>query len=210
MAVYYKLTFEGQAEGQSIVNIMYYGADDGSAFLDYSEPIAQDLLDTAGETFVTDYVASLPLAYTLNQLRVSSVDERGVANSPYDLLEIVNEPGIQGGALSGAYNVAILPFTTNVAPDAGRNLKRSYLAYGPIVETFIDPDQSLTAAFLGLVSPLMLALRSNLVGGIQEYAPVRIGRTVAPQPVAVGVVRSIAMAPYASVRKSRKKTPRGT
>lgn len=210
MSVYYKLAFIGQSASQAIVNLLYFGNEAGEGFAAYDENTAEDILAAAGETFVEDYLAALPDHYTLNLLRVSSVSERGVTNSPYDIDLIVNEAGIQGGGTSGAFVTAILPFTTTVAPDAARNLKRSYLAYGPVAEDFVNDDQSLTAGFLALISPLMLALRGELVGSLNVYLPVRIARTVAPAPVGVGIVRSIAMAPYASTRKSRKKTPRGT
>lgn len=210
MPTFYKLNFEGSCQGQNIVNILYYGQDDGSGFLEYDEDVAQDILDSAGETFAEDFCAALPTSYTLDRLRVTSVNERGVSNSPYDLTSLIAEPGIQGGALSGVFNVAILPFTTSKAIDADRNLKRSYLAYGPVAEPFIDAAQALDPTFLGLISPFLLAVVAPLGGGIQEYRSVRVARTTAPNPIGVGVVRSMSMDAYSSTRKSRKKSPRGT
>lgn len=210
MGVIYKLSFEGTCQGQNITNLLYYAQDDGSVFGAYYEPTALDILDAAAETFVENYLAALPLSYTLNLLRVTSIDERGVVNSPYDLIQTIGEAGVQGGGITGAFNCAILPITTAPSPDGQRNLKRSYLAYGPITEVFTNDDQTLTAGALTAIAPFSIDVGQLLVGAITAYAPVRVGRTQDPAPIAIGVVRSVSIAAYSSVRKSRKKTPRGT
>jgi hypothetical protein len=210
MSFFYKVALEGTHTTQNIVNILYYGDSVGEGFGSYSEDLAQDLADSLAETLVEDYCAALPTEYTLNVIRVTSVDERGVTNSPYDVTVLPAESGIQGGATQGAMLCAILPFTTTVSGSAARNLKRSYLAYGPVPGVFIGENQILDPTYLGLISPMMLALQAPIAGGIEEFAPVRIARTVAPAPVGVGVVRSISMAQCASTRASRKRSPRGT
>lgn len=208
MPTYYKLNFEGTFNDHNIINSLYFAQDDGAGFAAYDDDIALDILGAAGETFVEDYTAPLPTGYRLVLLRVSSVTERGAPNSPYDQIALVDEPGIQSNETVGAMQCAILSFTTRTAVDAARNMKRSYLAYGPVRNAYINADQTLTAAFLAIVSPLMLAIEAPLVGTLGEYLPVRVARTVAPAPIGVGTVRSIGLDPRSSTRKSRKTKPR--
>jgi hypothetical protein len=155
-------------------------------------------------------VGALPDEYTLVDFAISTVDERGVTNSPYDVIEPVNALGIQGGAGVGAMLCAIIPFQTQIAPGATMNMKRSYLAFGPLPETFVSDTQAIEAAAAALIADILLVIGAPLVGSVGTYWPMRIGRTVAPDPIHLGMVNAISLRPYASVRKSRMKNPRGT
>lgn len=205
-----KIAIKGVASGQNIVNLLYYGDDTGQGFLTYPAAEIADIADAINETLTEDWVAALPDEYTLVEYAISTVTERGTTNSPYDVIVPVNEPGIQGGTQAGAMLCAIVPFQTDVAPDGNLNMKRSYIAFGPVNDTFVDDDQSLTSAFAALMAPILIDIGTTLNGAVGEYRPVRIGRTVNPAPVRVGLVSAISLRPYASVRRSRMKTPRGT
>lgn len=211
MPFYYpKVAIKGVASGQNIVNLLYFGDDAGDSFLSYPAAQIADIGDALNESLTEDWLGALPDEYTLTEYAISTVDDRGVTNSPYDVIIPVNESGIQGGTQAGAMLCAIVPFQTDVAPNAALNMKRSYIAFGPVNDTFVDDDQSLTAAFAALLAPILITLGSTLVGAVGEYVPVRVGRTVSPAPVRVGKVSAISLRPYASVRRSRMKNPRGT
>lgn len=211
MPFYYpKVTIKGVAGGQNIINILYFGDDAGDYFLTYPSAEIVDIGTTLDEALTEDWLGALPDEYSLVEYAISTVDERGVTNSPNDVIFPVNQAGVQGGTQAGVMLCAIVPFQTNVAPNGALNLKRSYIAYGPVNDTFVDDDQSLTASFAALMAPILITLGSTLVGSVGEYVPVRIGRTVNPAPTRVGVVSAISLRPYASVRRSRMKSPRGT
>lgn len=205
-----KVVINGSAFGQNINNILYYAQADGQSFPAYPSAEIADLADTLSADLVVDWCAALPDEYTLHNFALSTVDERGVTNSPYDVIETVEALGVQGGAGVGAMLCAIIPFQTLATASADLNLKRSYLAFGPLPETFVDDDQSITAAAATLIADILLILGTNRSGSVSDYAPVRVGRTVAPAPTRVGIVNGISLRPYASIRKSRMVNPRGT
>lgn len=205
-----KVAIRGSCIGQNIVNVLYYGQNDGSSFSSYPTGEVADLGDALSESLVVPYVACLPEEYTLTDFLITTVDEHGVTNSPVDFIEPVGALGIQGGALVGAMLCAVLPFTTLPAPGASTNLKRSYLAFGPLPETFLDDDQGISDAAAALIADVLLVLGAPVSGGISDYRPVRIGRTAPSAPTRVGRVTGISLREFGSVRRSRMKNPRGT
>lgn len=210
MGVYYKVALRGVCQGQNVVNILYYGDSGADGFAAWDANIAADIGDTASESLVVDYVSMLPTSYTLTDIAVSGINERGTVVSGYDVIEPVGALGIQGGGIMGAVSCAIVPFQTSVAGGAALNLKRSYIAYGPLTDILINDDQSVTAALAAGIADLLILLATPLAGGLDDYMPVRVGRTVSPAPIRVGKVVGISLRPYASFRTSRKKRPTGT
>jgi len=207
---YYKLAVKGVASGQNVVNILYYGDSGGDPFTSYDEGRALDLADAWGEVVIADWLTALPESYTLVELEVTGVNPNGVTTSPYAVIDPVNSPGLEGSVTSGAMICAIVAFQTSLGFSASINVKRSYIAFGPVTEAFVNADQSLTGAFATLMAPILISLASPIGGSLDDYVPVRIGRTVSPNPIHVGKVNGITLRPYASTRKSRKRTPRGT
>lgn len=209
MAVWYKAALSGTYQGQAIVNILYYGDDAGDGVLVWNPAVAADL----GVGIVTDivpaYLTLLPTTYTLNSVVVTGVNERGVTVSDFEVEQAVGLLGGNATATEGQAQTSIIAFQTIRQQQAERNIKRSYLAYGPLADNQQASDGSLEASFATGIVPLLAALQTNVQGPLQEYAPVRIGRTVAPALIAIGRVNGVTLRPFASFRKSRKRRPTG-
>lgn len=209
MAVFYKVAISGTYQGQAIVNVLYYGNDAGEGFEEWSFETQQNVGDAVALAIVDDYVASLPTTYTLNELVVSGVNERNVVVGDFESNIPVNEPGLAAVNTEGQAQVAIISFQTVRAIDGDRNVKRSYLAYGPLHDSAQNSDGSLDADYITGLTNLLGDLVSEVPASPLPYQPVRIGRTVAPEPIAVGRVIGITLRPFASFRKSRKRRPTG-
>jgi hypothetical protein len=204
-----KAALVGSYQGQAIVNVLYYGADDFTEFPAWSPELAADLGATLLAELVPEYLPPLPSTYTLHTIDVSAVDERGVVVSDFVVPTTVEDPGGTATNSEGQAQVAIISFQTRRFPTAGRTVKRSYWAYGPLHDSSQASDGSLEATYITGLVDLLAVLMAPLDGPTFSYAPVRVGRTAAPEAVAVGYVSGITLRPYASFRKSRKRRPSG-
>lgn len=209
MPVFYKAVFSGSYQGQAIVNVLYYGSDGGVGFSAWSPTEAAQLGSELELLVVPEYLPSLPSTYTLAEIVVSAVDERGVTVSDYEVSVPINEPGGSAVNSEGQAQVAIIAFQTTKAPEGDRNVKRSYLAYGPLHDSSQASDGALESAYAAGLADLLIILFTNLSSLTGDFVPMRVGRTVAPNPVALGKVSGITLRPYASFRKSRKRRPTG-
>lgn len=209
MAVFYKCVLAGTYQGQAINNILYYGNDNAEGYDEWDPLRAQSIGDALAALIVDDYVENLPTTYTLNEIVVSGIDERGNTVSDYEIPITVAEPGLEATNTEGQAQVAIIAFQTVRAPTAERNVKRSYLAYGPLHDGSQSSDGSLDATYVTALVPLLGDLVAELSYSGDFSQPVRVGRTVAPEPIAVGKVNGITLRPFASFRKSRKRRPTG-
>lgn len=208
MPVWYRAALQGTYQGQSIVNVLYYGNDVGAGFAAWSPVVAADLAEALDTTLTADYVASLPSTYTFQNIVVTGIDENAITVSDYEVERVVNEPGGAAVNSEGQAQVAIIAFQTTKLATAGRNVKRSYLAYGPLTDAAQSSDGALEAAFVTGITDL-LALLAQTISSLEDYAPVRMGRTVPGAAPAIGRVTGITLRPYASFRKSRKRRPSG-
>jgi len=206
---WYKAALVGTFEGQAIVNVLYYGGDDYGPFPEWSPLIAGDLGLTLATQLVPDYLDCMCTGYTLTSVSVTGVNARGVTISDYAVDYPVGDPGTIAVDTEGQAQVAIVGFRTLTTGDAARNVKRSYLALGPLTQSAQNAGGAISAGFLSASDPFVTLLASPLDGVAASYGPVRIGRTVDPAPIAIGRVLDATVRPYASFRKSRKRRPSG-
>lgn len=209
MAVWYRAALQGTYQGQSIVNVLFYGDDAGDGFSVWDPAVAADVGESMVTTLVPAYLEELPTTYTLNTISVTGVNERCVTVSDYEVETTVEDPGVTVGSTEGQAQVAIIAFQTTKHSVAGRNVKRSYIAYGPLHDSAQSSDGAVEAGFATNIAPLITWLGSNLAGALNDYRPVRIGRTADPAPIALGKVTGVTLRPFASFRKSRKRRPSG-
>lgn len=209
MAVYYKAVLSGTYQGQNIVNVLFFSDVGGVPFSAWSATTAAQLADAIEAVIAPEYVLNLPSTYNLDLITVTAINDRGITVSDY---EVSVSPGLPGGAVvnsEGQAQVAIIAYQTTTAPGAGRNVKRSYLAYGPLHDSSQSSDGTLDGTYVvGLVT-LLEALLDPLGSAGPDFYPIRVGRTVDPAPTAVGRVTQVVVRPFASFRKSRKTRPTG-
>jgi len=174
-------------------------------------PRQQTLLTFGGETNLPGFTDPLPSAYTLTSLDASFVNERGVTDpTTYTVSVGQSVPGDQAGDAAGPAQVAVLAMLTGVADGADLPMKRSYIAYGPLVATWVLPNGKLSPTGLSALLAPQNVLITPLFGGLDDYYPVRIGRTVSPAPVRVGLVLDSFTRPFIGKRSSRAFRPTGT
>jgi len=212
MDAYIKCAVEGVAEGQTIVSILYAGNESGEPLTGGAEPDVLEAYAAAWAEQNADlWVAMLPDTFTLTQLRMSGVDDRLVVVSDNEVVFPVGVPGARDDASDGVDLVAIIRLPNIRVDGLGtRNVKRSYVAYGPIGSEFINNDKSFTLGSVTFLDAVLPIFSEPVVVGLQEAWPVRIARTVDPAQPGVGKVQSPFYDPIASSRKSRRPNPRGT
>lgn len=210
MPGYYKLAVEATFATQNIVNILYYGTDEWGAFSDFEESIANDIAASFVSDIAPTWLDAMTLAYTINQLTMSFVNQHGASETPFPVVVPVGLSGTINGATAGQFITSILAFNTTTAIDADLNVKRSYLAFGPLPEDFVADNGSIVPSYGDLLADVRDLLVVPLEGSLNLYAPVRVGRTPPASPTRVGRIISGIVRPFASTRKSRKYTPRGT
>lgn len=207
---YAKLVLRGTASGQEIRNILYYGTEDGDV-MPWSPALAGQIAAVWAEDIEAEWVLQLPTTYTLEDIYVEWVDQHGAVVSDYPVVLPINTPGGEAAVMDGPYQCAIIAFrnaASQATSPAARNLKRSYIAYGPLVSTFIENDGSVNTGTLALDTLLGL-LDSPIVVGFDNLVPMRVGRTLTTEAPAVGMVVDAYLRPFASVRRSRKVRPSG-
>lgn len=207
MPVFYKAVLKGSYAGQAINNILFVGDDAADPFPVWSAGQAADVAEALADQLPGLYTDPLPLTYTLDSVQVFGVNERGFVVGDYDVERSVNFPGDQDDTSDGAYNTAIISFDTERGTGAGRNMKRSYIAYGPLVSTWIGNDQKLTVPAASSLAPLLAFLVAGFSSTGFDYRFVRVGRTVSPAAIAYGTVVAATLSLNSSVRASRKKKP---
>lgn len=206
---YLQLTLVGTAAGQAILNILYYGNDVGES-VEWTTPLIAGFLTEWGETHVNDFLDHMPDAYTLSLLSGRVVDSRGAVISDNAVELSVAQAGAFATTINGPFQVAILPIqTVRVESEGTRALKRSYLAIGPLWNTALEETGALTIGATVDMNAIADIVEAPLTVGVQEFAPVRVGRTVAPATPAVGLVTGVSVDPFSSFRKSRKRRANG-
>lgn len=100
-------------------------------------------------------------------------------NIPY-IYEAMTFGGARGGNLSGPYQTATLTFgmgslLISSTPSAlGRAFKRSYLAFGPLLESDIDNTGALVSGTLDLLEDLGEDLATAVEADGEVMAPIRV------------------------------------
>lgn len=183
MATYYsEVTVIGSCQGEEIVNVLWY----------YLPTATGTPLDVAGHMGVAwsgqvmaRFAAAASLLYTLDAFDVSIYDVEWVPQLAAPQRFTAGLAGSVGGSLMGQSPVAVINFAldysyANVAPGHGP-VKRSYIAYGPLVETAVNNDHRINVGGWGnaAVSDLLACLQEELVLGPLGYqgVPIRAGST---------------------------------
>jgi hypothetical protein len=211
MPGYYKVAIVQSYFAQALVNVLYYGDAGGNPFATYSVAQAAEVGTAVAARFTAQLAASWPTGWTLGFANVSFVDNRGdVDPSTSEISVAVGTVGASSDGSDGQWNCAILAFKGVVAPGAARLVKRSYIAVGPMLSASVGAaggaQGAQLAALVNLANDLELPVTTATFG---QAFPVRIGRTVAPEPIAVTSVNLCIPRPNVSVRKSRKPRPTG-
>lgn len=207
---YAQLSLLGTAGGQAIANVLYYG-DDAGDILSWTTAMINDLFSEWAEGCLAEWLAAHPTGYTLNTIVARIVNERGVVVSDNAVELAVGDPGTIAQTFNGPAQVAIirLPTVRNETIFA-RALKRSYLAIGPLINNALTESGALTIGTLAYMQALADVISTPLGGAVQDYHPVRVGRTLAPAQPAVGRVVDGIVDPFGSFRKSRKPRANGS
>lgn len=207
---YLQMSLVGSAGGQSFVNILYYGSEDGTEVV-WTDSLISAFLTEWGETHLTTWLSAMPEVYTLDRFVGRVVDTRGTVISDIAVEVPVAEPGLLLQTINGPFQTAIIRLPTVRAVAMGaRAMKRSYIAFGPLGSTTMDVAGELTLLVKGYIGDVAEAISQTLVVGVDEFYPVRIGRTVAPADPAIGIITAGAVDPFGSFRKSRKRRANGS
>lgn len=206
-----EVTTAGTSGGQEIVNTFYYGNDEGGAFEfndAFMATFAAAWLSLLGETFLGEQTTR----YTLNTIEVRAISLQGVVISENAVELAVNLPGDIDAATPGPGLAAIITIkTVSVASEGSRNLKRSYLAWGPVPKDFLtDVTGELTLTAKAAYANIAAMIADVLVVGGLEYQPVRVGRTDLADPPGLGTILSVSVQPFPQPRKSRFTKPSGS
>lgn len=209
MSTHFKTALIGNAQGQTIINIIYHtdltsvsvptGASERTSFL--------NALDTQ---LRSAYLALFPASYTLNRMVSTVVNGRNETISDFEVEKVINQQGIRAGTEASVAQVGILAFRCSSIAGLPLNTvpKKTYLAIGPILES----DNGPTGAWTPPATPLgtlITALQSPTTSGGNTYSPVRVGAYRETGNERVGVVSVILPRPYSSWRKSRSIRPSG-
>lgn len=209
MASLYKVTMNGEFWGQSVRNILYYSTTPGIS-------VAQDdasrlsFLDAVATNLTTFFLPNVSTNYFLSSLTGVIVDEDNTVVSTYPVEVSVGEAGERAGATSAPYEVAILAFRLgnpggilgNVVP------RRSYIAIGGLLQSDIGNAGQFQPPS-GWDEDMGSTFGSTITSNTLVHSPFRVGSEDAPGSARVGIVNSIVIRPYASVRRSRKIAPTG-
>lgn len=212
MGRYAKVAFIGQCQGQEIVNITYWGAESGD-FTQVTDPAMRTNLGLEMvATVLPLFTAQLSNFYTTTEVQVSVVDENNVYDPlAYTVYVPAAQVGGATGAISGAGECGIIGFQCSYpfagAPIGVRVPKKSYLAYGPMVNDDIANDG---AVLWGITEKagILSALSDTLNAGGDLWIPLRIGVN-GPNGPALGRVDSVIFRPFKSSRESREVRPNG-
>lgn len=207
---YVQLILGGRAGGQNVNNILYYGDDAAEPFTINDAGLAAFVAEWEDE-FAADWLSKMADTYTLATLTAYVVDVHGSVISDNPAQSAPAAPGTDAGACSSPAVTAILSFqTSSIGAIGSRSLRRSYLALGPVPEVHVDTNGALTATALANYATLAALVSSTFNGAVDQYEPVRLGRTAALAQPAVGTIVSATVQPFVSFRKSRKFRPSGT
>lgn len=207
---FYKVVIRGTADGQDIQNILYYSTITPDT-LTFDSDAAVELGGDVGNAWQTSIMPRLPNNYVLHGTTVSLIDENGDVIGPFsvEVPDIATGSGIDPTATPGLVTIGAFQTVPVAQYPTHPNPKRSYLAIGPLTETSVGdrgeivPAGTFDAAFIPFLT------QGHLVGPT-NYVPYRIGRTTPTSVSGVGEVVGAVMRPYASFRRSRLYSPRGT
>lgn len=209
MPSYYKINIQGTAVGQGIQNTLYY-AQAGTSSVP-TDPVSR-------LNFLTEWMASagvfwldiFPNTYTLQTITGTVVDDDNTTISTFPVGIDVGEEGTAGTMVGQVYEVAIVTFRLSTPAGVVGNIvpRRSYVALGPLVAgTLATSGQYFPPA--GWDESVGSALGTTVTSDEVTFSPYRVGSEDAPGNARVGLVSSLIIRPYASVRRSRKIRPTG-
>lgn len=212
MGKYAKVALIGQCQGQEVVNILYFTEESGDPAI-AADPAERAILGAeVMTTLLPLFAEQLSNFYTTTEIQVSCVNEANVYD-PYTYTVYVPaaQVGVATGAISGAGECGIVGFQCSYpfagAPVGLRVPKKSYLAYGPMVNDDIDNDGAVLWSFDGKAN-IAAALTDPLNAGGTIWLPIRIG-VDGPNGPAIGKVDGVIFRPYKSSRESREVRPNG-
>jgi len=209
MASLYKITMNGEMWGQSVRNILYYSTVPGISVAqdDANRLSFLNALSTQLQTFL---LPNLSTSYFLSSLTGVVVDEDNTVVSTYPLEVSVAEAGERAGATSAPYECAIVTFRLGNPGGILGNIvpRRSYIAIAGLLQSDIgNAGQFQPPA--GWDEDIGSAFGSTITSESVVHSPFRVGSEDAPGTARTGIVNSIVIRPYASVRRSRKIAPTG-
>lgn len=206
-----KAVLAGVASTQNIINILYYGNEDGDPIANINSAFLQSFAASLEALLDPDWGAGLADTYNLNTITTWAVNERGVHLDVTPYGQSVDIPGLRAAATDTPANYAVMRFINSIPIGSSYiSVKRSYIAYGPLTSTDIDNDGFINAAAQLEIASAAVLLDDPIDVGVESFMPVRIGRTVSPAPVRLGRVDNVVFQPYVSNRKSRRRRPNGT
>lgn len=206
-----KVVLRGTASTQNIVNLLYYGNEDGDPIVGINSAFLQSFAARLATYLDPDWGAGLADSYTLNQIECWAVNERQQALDVQYWSEPVSITGLRAAATDTPSMYCVMRMLNAIPTGSSyHSVERSYIAYGPLTSTDIDNDGYINAAAQLEIAVAAVLLDDPIDIGVEVFAPVRIGRTVAPNQVHFGRVSNVVFQQYCSSRKSRRRRPNGT
>lgn len=217
---YYKVVLNGTYSQQAITNILYYRSILPTVLTLLDPTNGEDVAQQVNQEVVPEWLGMHSTEYTLNDVSVYAFDNdlQAAFAQPYTLA--VNAAGLLTGNTMGPavcailrMNLANLPLINVLYPAETALLapRRSYLAFGPILENDVDNAGAMVGNWAGgapaiaLVASLAQTLESITPPAI--YVPVRASvHQVAGLWTIKGFapLASVNTAPFASYRRSRR------
>lgn len=201
-----KMVIEGTALDQTIVSVLYYGGEDGLPANDLFDPAVLEAMAAAWAEENADlWAAMLPDTFTLDYLRMSSLNDRGVTISDNEVLFAVGVPGARDDASDGLDNYIVMrQANTSAYTEVGGSVKRSYVAYGPIGSEFIENNKDLTLGGETFANAVLPIFTTPLTVGLNDFAPVRLARRPDPLVKGLGIVTAASWRRRLGARESRR------
>lgn len=209
MPIYYKIALEGSYLDKPIINIMYYVLQNTDSFAFDATQMA-DLGTQVAAVYVTNALPYLPLAYSFQRAVVTAHDPDG---STFGFQVEVSGSGNGGLAETsdGRDQAGIIAFRTlpwELSPSL-RNLRSSYLSFGPLVSTLIG-NNGAVAWPLGSDEELSeFCQRTYTLETTDVALPVRVGKRPIDVNATICTVEQVLFRPFKGKRSSRGQSPTG-
>lgn len=174
-----RLKLIGTFSGVDVVNTLWYRASDLTT---PNDAAVADVVAHFEENIQADWLAMMPEGYLLAELETQIWSAAWSEIFPVPPRAEIGVGGDVTGSVAGPANCAIVKFSfvagSQLQDKSTKLIKRSYLAFGPIVETALgDGGAFLTTAYASgvpaaLIDALTLTLADNV--GLGDLVPERV------------------------------------
>lgn len=208
--IIYECAVTGEAFGEEIINVLYY-ANLSPTNNGWDPARASALGEAVGTAWFNNAKGTLPTQYTLQSVKVRGLDYNRNVVSTYTIEVPASGAGTRSFSMAGAGPVGIIAFQTGPAAEfeAERVPRRSYIAIGPLTDAQVMDDGKVLWSAQEKTDLTALLTQGHLAGGV-NMVPVRLGVPNSLGQPAIGAVDGVLFRPFASFRRSRMVSPKGS